>query len=105
MTAAVCLHRRKQAPPVKRIAARKDLAIAETCYAHFKSTVNQFRFYGLREQLSSAESQLCKQIAAEMIRIAEEEVRLATRQYENANLDSRIGYEASNHYYYPPEPD
>ncbi|PYV44277.1 MAG: hypothetical protein DMG06_07085 [Acidobacteria bacterium] len=69
---------------------------------HFKSTANQFRFYSLREQLSSAASQIRKQIAAEMIKIAQEEVELARRQYENAKLDSTIGYEASNHYYYRP---
>src|SRR5262249_30414669 len=91
-----------QVPPAKKIVARKDLAVAETCYLHFKSTSNQFRFYRLREQLSSAALAARRQIAAEMIGIAEEEAKLARRQYENAKLDSTIGYEASNHYYYRP---
>jgi len=91
-----------EVPPAKRMAVRKDLAIAETCYVHFKSTANQFRFYRLREQLSSVVLPTREQIAAEMIQIAEEEARLATRQYANAKLDSTIGYEASNHYYYRP---
>src|SRR5262245_36206899 len=89
-------------PATKRTASHKDLAIAETCYAHFKSTANQFRFYSLREQLNSAGSESRKQIASEMIKIAEEEVELAKRQYDNAKMDSTIAYEASNHYYYRP---
>src|SRR5262249_28959591 len=86
----------------KQMTGRQDLAVAETCYLHFKSTANQFRFYRLREQLNSAALPARKQVAAEMIGIAEQEVKLATRQYQNAKLDSTIGYEASNHYYYRP---
>ena len=32
-------------PIAKQAGARKDLAIAETCYLHFRSTANQFRFF------------------------------------------------------------
>jgi len=37
-----------------------------------------------------------------MIRIAEEEIQLAKRQYAVARRDSAIAYEASNQYYYRP---
>jgi hypothetical protein len=35
-----------------------------------------------------------------MIAILDEEIRLARSLYDLAASDSRIGYEASNHYYY-----
>jgi hypothetical protein len=35
-----------------------------------------------------------------MIAIIDEEIRLARSLYDLAASDSRIGYEASNHYYY-----
>lgn len=37
-----------------------------------------------------------------MIKIAEDEIRLARRQYAISRQDSAIGYEASNQYYYRP---
>ncbi len=37
-----------------------------------------------------------------MIRIAEEEIQLAKSQYLIARGDSRIGFEATNQYYYRP---
>ena len=37
-----------------------------------------------------------------MIKIAEDEIRLARRQYTICRQNSAIGYEASNQYYYRP---
>jgi hypothetical protein len=36
----------------------------------------------------------------EMLAILDEEIRLAQSLHRLMNLDSRIGYEASNHYFY-----
>ena len=82
--------------------ARKDLGIAETCYSHFESVANQIQFCRLRDRLASASPEDRATITADMIRIAEEETQLAIRQYAVSRADSRIAYEASNHYYYRP---
>ena len=63
---------------------------------------NQIRFYSLRTQWESANSQDRARVAALMIEIAEDEVRLARRQYAISRQHSAIGYEASNQYYYRP---
>jgi hypothetical protein len=74
-------------------APEEDLAVAETCYLHFRSTANQFEFCILRDRGGSR---------ARMREIAEDEIRLATRQYRLARRHSVLAYEASNHYYYRP---
>ena len=83
-------------------AAQKDLGIAESCYLHFRSVANQVQFYRLREGLQEASQNEHRSIRARMIKIAEEEIQLAKRQYAIARRDSTIAYEASNHYYYRP---
>ena len=89
-------------PACKRAAALNDLGVAETCHLHFRSVANQIRFYSLRTQWESANSQDRARVAALMIEIAEDEVRLARRQYAVSRQHSAIGYEASNQYYYRP---
>jgi hypothetical protein len=89
-------------PAHKRAVAQKDLGIAETCHLHFRSVANQIRFYILRAQLESTKSGERARVAALMIEIAEDEIRLARRQYAISRQDSAIGYEASNQYYYRP---
>jgi hypothetical protein len=89
-------------PDCKRAAARKDLGIAETCHLHFRSVANQIRFYTLRTQWESASSPERDRVAELMIEIAEDEIRLARRQYAISRQDSAIGFEASNQYYYRP---
>ena len=89
-------------PAHQQTRAHRDFGIAETCYLHFQSTANQIRFYRLREELDSGTAENRPPIAAQMVKIAEEEIELARRQYAIARPDSTIGYEASNHYYYRP---
>jgi hypothetical protein len=88
--------------PHRESIALKDLGIAETCYLHFRSVVNQIRFYRLRQDMESAEPQARSALGDQMAKIAEGEIELAVRQYAIAKRDSRIAYEASNHYYYRP---
>jgi hypothetical protein len=76
--------------------ALEDLAIAETCYIHFRSTANQFAFYLARDAARTPES------LARMREIAKSEIELARRLYSLAKGHSVIAYEASNHYYYRP---
>jgi hypothetical protein len=92
----------RRVPAHQQTAAQKDLGIAETCYLHFRSVANQIRFYILRDQWESANSEERPRLAAAMIEIAEDEIRLARRQYAICRLNSTIACEASNHYFYRP---
>lgn len=81
-----------------------DLRIAEACYLHFKSVANQIRFTLARNALlsqsvSPAEKE--NHIAA-IKEIAVDEIQIAKRLFVLTREDSRIGFEASNHYYYFP---
>jgi hypothetical protein len=88
-------------PLDKRASARKDFNIAESCYLHFKSVANQINFYRLRAAYE-ARPERRPAIAAQMTRIAREEIELAIHQYPIARRNSEIGFEASNQYYYRP---
>ena len=82
--------------------AALELAIARTCHTHFESTANQVEFYLLRDEVPKAAPDRRKVIRTRMLEIAARELELARRQYLVAREESRIGYEASNHYYYTP---
>ncbi len=64
--------------------------VAEAAYCHFRSTYLQICFVRRRDVCESAPK----------VAILEEEIALAKRLYEVIRRDSRIGFEASNHYYY-----
>lgn len=66
-----------------------DMAVASYC--HFRSTYLQIVF--VRARNNGFDRERMKMCAAE-------ELELALRLYEIARRDSRIGFEASNHYYY-----
>lgn len=91
----------KQVPEHLKGEARKDLGVSETCFLHFRSVANQVKFYILRQQLESGNGDL-RQVRVEMAALAWDEIDLARRLYPIARHDSRLGYEASNHYYYRP---
>ncbi|MCY3776335.1 MAG: hypothetical protein OXH11_10155 [Candidatus Aminicenantes bacterium] len=59
------------------------------------------KFYMLRRQLESGAGDL-RRVRAEMTAVCRDEIDLARRLYPIARRDSRLGYEASNHYYYRP---
>ncbi len=90
-----------QARPQHRAQVSSELGIAETCYLHFRSVANQIRFYMLRDELDAGQG-VRSEITLEMERIAEDEMNLARQLFAIARDDSRIGFEASNHYYYRP---
>lgn len=64
--------------------------VSEAIYCHFRSTYLQIRFIRLRDTGNSTA------ISA----VLNEEIALAKRLHEVVQHDSRIGFEASNHYYY-----
>ena len=70
----------------------EELRFAEAAAIHFASVANQCRAVVARDADDSAA----------LLRLCEAEARLATRLHALQSRDSRIGFEASNHYYYTP---
>jgi hypothetical protein len=74
-------------------AAREDHALARAAGLHFRSVANQARFVLARDAGRRDEA----------IRVARDEATVAKELWKLARRDSRIGFEASNHYYYVPQ--
>ncbi len=90
--------------PEQKNNALEDYRFATTAWIHFKSVSNQIRFIMARDSLRSGE--LEKNEVETNIKviedIAKDELQLARQIYLISKEDSRIGFEASNHYYYFP---
>ena len=69
-----------------------EMRVAEAAAIHFRSAANQARFILARE----------KHETAELKRVLADEIKLARRLFTIQSRDSRIGFEASNHYFYVP---
>ena len=84
----------KLAAPGVSAAEREDFEdirrTAETAFCHFESTLLQTRFTLARRKGDRETMRSC----------AEEEREIALKLYKIARTDSRIGFEASNHYFY-----
>ncbi len=87
-----------------RVTAASDLRLARAAHAHFASVANQARFVIARDALArdglSAEERAS--LRKTIRELARDEIELARRQFELSWLDSRLGFEASNHYFYVP---
>lgn len=79
-----------------------DYGIAYAAYLHFASTANQIDFVILRNELLKGAGGLEKK-SGEVRRILKSEIQLAKELYKTCNKDSRIGFEATNQYYYIPQ--
>jgi len=87
----------------QRAAALKELNVGEAAAIHFRSVANQARFILARRRLAGAKSQDDVQSAcAELERLLRAEMGLARRLHAIQSSDSRIGFEATNQYYYVP---
>jgi hypothetical protein len=87
----------------QRAALDEEIGVAETCAIHFRSVENQSRFVMDRTALSTAASkQDATAIVVRLKGLVKNEMELAKRLYAIQTRDSRIGFEASNHYYYVP---
>lgn len=88
----------------KKHIAEADLRVAEAAYLHFASVANQVRFTMARNKLQSlpADSEDARRLREQMATILRDEIALAKRLYEITLRDARIGFEASNHYFYVP---
>lgn len=86
---------------LRRDAYTNLLHAALGAYYHFRSTYHQIAFVLEREKLAAssdpAEAASSRQ---RMKELAEREIDITRQLYDLMRRDSRIGYEASNHYYY-----
>ena len=86
-----------------RNAAESELRVAETAAISFRSTANQARFVMARRTLSSSSDPEQARGAIRALEIIlEAEIGLALRLHALQCRDSRVGFEASNQYYYVP---
>jgi len=96
----------RAAPADKAADARAELRFAEAAELHFRTVANQTRFVLARSALLAKEGPLKpserEARLGEIRKILRDEIATARRLYVLAKQDSRIGYEASNHYYYLP---
>ena len=77
--------------------------MGEASAIHFRSVANQARFVVERRRLKEAESpESVESAGAELERLLRAEIVLARRLHAVQSRDSRIGFEASNQYYYVP---
>jgi len=83
--------------------ATADLRVAQAAQIHFASASNQTRFVLTRDRLRETANPAEKQrLRRALLGVLDREIDLARRLYRLAIADSRLGYEASNHYYYVP---
>lgn len=83
--------------------ALRDLDVARACRLHFASIACQARYVIARNTLLDTEDPELHERESRRIRgLVSREENLAAGLFEIARRDSRIGFEASNHYYYLP---
>ncbi len=81
----------------------REIDIARTVSIHMRSVSNQARFIFLRDKLDSADTYAAATVLLEELEaIIADEKELAKNLYGIQLHDSRIGFEASNQYYYIP---
>ncbi|PVD52924.1 hypothetical protein DC498_08235 [Terrimonas sp.] len=85
-----------------RIIAMADEDIAKAAYLHFASVANQVAYIINRDKLLEKDLSSSDKIKIreELRHILKQEIQLASELFEICSRDSRIGYEASNQYYY-----
>jgi hypothetical protein len=87
----------------QRSLARADLRVAQAARLHFASVANQSRFVMARDAFLAAKDRSSQtELRLPLDRLLEGEIDLARRLYDLSTSDSRLGYEASNHYFYMP---
>lgn len=92
------------APADQQAFTQNDLSVAHAAQLHFASVAQQARFIDARNRLAAAQTDTEKaQYQAEARETLDQEIKTAIRLYPIAATDSRIGYEASNHYFYVPQ--
>ncbi len=89
--------------PAQRRALAAECGVAEAAAIHFRSSANQARFVLARQAAAAAKTtEATAPHRAAMEKVLKDEVALARRLHAIQSRDSRIGFEASNQYYYVP---
>ena len=84
-------------------ALTRECDVAEAAAIHFRSSANQARFVLARRAAAKAKNpEAVAGAGKEMEAVLRQEIVLAKRLHEIQSRDSRIGFEASNQYYYVP---
>jgi hypothetical protein len=84
-------------------ALQGELNVMEAAAIHFRSVANQARFVRARDVVLKAKTlEEAEPALAELESVVAGELELAKCQYTIQRRDSRIGFEASNHYFYVP---
>jgi len=84
-------------------AIRDEIGVAEAAAIHFRSVANQTRFVMARRGLASARTASDAAVPLRALELVlRDELSLARRLHAIQTRDSRIGFEASNQYYYVP---
>lgn len=96
----------EQAPEPLKEGGEEQLRYARAAQIHFASVANQSRFVLLRNRLLQQPDSYSREAYGEDVKqlkqIIEDEMRISRDLYALTCEDSRIGFEASNHYYYVP---
>jgi len=86
-----------------RTALDRECGVAEAAEIHFQSTANQARFVAARDAARAAgDDAWAGESGREARQLLEAEIALAKRLFALQRADSRIGFEAQNHYFYVP---
>lgn len=89
--------------PAQHRALTGECRVAEAAAIHFRTSANQARFVMARQAVASAQTaEAAAAPRAAMEKLLREEIALARRLHAIQSRDSRIGFEASNQYYYVP---
>ncbi len=80
-----------------------EVHVAAAAGIHFRSVANQARFILARRELATANNASSAKSSLEILeQTLQDEIALARRLCQIQSRDSRIGFEASNQYYYVP---
>lgn len=90
---------KKVSPEYKQV-VQSDYYIAKAAGLHFRSVANQCQFIIARDKHLNGGG---KKEVARMKKILKQEIKTAVQLLEIVQRDSRIGFEASNQYYYVPQ--
>ena len=87
----------------QRAALASEMDVAAASAIHFRSVANQARFVQARQALAAVkDGDAARPLLDTLEQVLESEATLAARLHAIQRRDSRIGFEASNHYFYVP---
>jgi len=92
-----------QADAAHKEALRRERGLADAVRIHMRSAANQARFVLARRALAATKDAApAAELLAEIEGVLREEAELALQLYRVQSADSRIGFEATNQYFYVP---